>query len=194
MRLRLQQAFGHTLAQAAHRYALFHTVAQRYGHGRGGSSFGRGGRHSGHVFFQHTAVAARTLHAGYVHAFFGSQFGCGGHSHACSCAGSGHVACGFCSRGFGCGRSSSSGFGFGVDFSQQLAGSNGGAVLFDDFHNHTGLLGGQFEHNLVGFEVDQVFVAVHIIAHLLVPAHQGSFGNTFRQRGYGDFDNHGFIL
>ena len=186
--MRSQQAFGHAGAQAAHRHALF-------GARTGGN---RGGRHGGfrrgggvlHVFFQDAAVAAGALHGRDIHAFFGGQFGGGGHGDA--------------GLGVGCGRGGGRGGcggrlrgndddGFGVDFRQNLLRGNGVAFVDDDFHQHAGLRRGYFQHDFVGFDVYQHFVAGNGFAGFFVPSQQRAFGDAFGKYGNIYFYNH-FVL
>src|SRR6185312_13106792 len=67
-----------------------------------------------------------------------------------------------------------------------------GAVA--DFLQHA--VGGSrhFQHHLVGFEVDQVFIALHRVARLLVPGGDGGIADGFGQYRNLDFDRHDLSL
>ena len=141
-----------------------------------------------YVFFQDTAVTAGAGHVGQVHAGFGSQLGSGRHGSATRCSSRSSL---YRSRsGSSYGSRGIAGLGGGVDTGDQLTGNHGRAVLFDDFNNHASLRCRQFQHNLVGFQVDDVFVAIDEIASFLVPGHQRGFGNGLGQLGDFDFNNH----
>ena len=186
--LRSQQAFGNAGTQAAHRYALFGARAGRCGRGRSSLHFGGG---IFHVFFQYAAVAARTLNGSNVHAGFCSQFRSGRQGNAGLCVGAWRCFGGRCgSRSWLCGRRGGSGSGFGIDFGQELFGSNGFAVLHHDFNQYAGLRRRHFQNDFIGFNIDQCLVAGHGIAHFFMPRQQRSFGNTFCKNRYFYFNNH----
>jgi predicted RNA-binding protein len=86
------------------------------------------------------------------------------------------------------------GLGLGIDPGDDFAGGHGLAVLLDDLDDHAGIRRRQFEHDLVGFDVDQVLVAGDGIALLDVPGRQRGFGHRFGQLGDFDFDDHDFSV
>ena len=212
--LGLQQALGHTLAQARHRHALLGTafeqaieidrdpghrqcsrsVDRRQGRRGGSSRLGGGGQG---VTLGDAAVAAGTGHLRRIDALLGQQLGGSRHGRAtrgtAGCRGSGLGRCGRLGgrRGLGwsgCLRRSGAGLGFGVDGGDDFVGHHRGAITFFDLDDHAGRRGGQLQHHLVGFDVDQVLVAGNGVAHLLVPLQQGGFRNRFGQLRHFHFD------
>ena len=181
----VEQALGDAFAQAGHRYALFQAAAAT-------------GEVLFDVVFGHSAAAAAT-----------GDFACG---NACgnACFGGdfarrraeGFVVsvCGSGSRGSGffC---SGCGSGGGVcncaffDVGDDVAAGNGRAVFGGDFFQHAADRGGHFEHDFVGFEIDEVFAFAHAVAGFFVPVNQGGVGDGFGQGGDGYCCCHvGFLI
>jgi hypothetical protein len=65
----------------------------------------------------------------------------------------------------------------GIDARNHFARNNGLAVALDDFNQHATIRCRQFEDDLVGLDVDQVFIPRDGFAGLLVPGNQGRFGD-----------------
>ena len=190
--LRLQQALGDAGAQTGHRYALFRTVADGGDHGRrsGSSSLGLGGDG---VFFGHATTTARTGDVARGDALLVEDLA---RSRAGSAGGtrSGGGRRGSRSGRSGGGRSSTrGGLGFGVDLGDQLARGHGVTTLLDDLDQHAIGRRRRLEHDLVGLDVDQVLVARHGVAFLLVPGDQRRFGHGLGQLRYFDFDQHEYL-
>src|SRR5690606_33737426 len=93
-------------------------------------------------------------------------------------------------RGSSSGRSRSGGHGASVQGAQHFAGENGLALALDDFTDHAIGFGQHFHNNLVGFDVDDQFVALYGFARLLVPGGNGAVGNRFREGGGFDLNSH----
>jgi hypothetical protein len=70
----------------------------------------------------------------------------------------------------------------------KVDGSDGAAVDLDDLGDDAGGRRRQLEDHLVGFDIDQVFVAGDRFADLLVPCQQGRFGDRLGQLWNLDFD------
>ena len=192
--LRSQQTLGYTGTQAAHRHALFRAITQRQRCSRR-RSFSGSWAGVLYVFFQNATIAAGTLYAVDVHAFFSSQFSGSRHSHtglaiAGSSRGSGRCGSSRCCFG---GRCRSAGGSFGIDFSQQLLRFHYFAVLNQNFHQHTGLRRGHFQHHFIGFDVDQHFVASHGFTDFFMPRKQSAFRYALRKYRYFYFNNHFFL-
>jgi len=68
------------------------------------------------------------------------------------------------------------------------------ALLGADFLQHAVGGCGHLQHDLVGFEIDQILVALDRVARILVPARNGCVGNRLGQHGNFDFDRHGMSL
>ncbi|MNM68848.1 hypothetical protein D3C81_804160 [compost metagenome] len=207
-RLRLQQALGDTRAQAAHRHALFRTVAQVGGR-RGGHLLQRwlgsgwrqrrngrlGGSGQG-VALGHAAIFARTGDVASGQAFFRQDLGGGRHGDIALGRGS------WCGGGSGVLRGGSQGWcrngrhfhradlgrAVGIDDGDDFAGNDGGAVSLDDLHDHASGWRRQFQDHFIGFDIDHVFVARHWLADFFMPCQQGRFCNRFRQLRNFDFD------
>ena len=60
--------------------------------------------------------------------------------------------------------------------------------LVEQFLDDPGLGRGNFQRNLVGFEIDQVFAAADGFARLFVPVQQRRIGNGFGECGDLNFD------
>jgi hypothetical protein len=60
-----------------------------------------------------------------------------------------------------------------------------------DFLEHAVDGRGHFEHDLVGFQVEQVFIALDRIPRLLVPRRDGRVRHGFGEDRNFDFDGHG---
>ena len=156
------------------------------------------------IFLGHAAIAAGRWHVCRIDLVLGRDALAGRRkvgSGACFCR-SGASRDGRCSglggRGRGWRRSYSfrflrrSGGAFLNDREQLLAGHRGTGVLFDFLENAIGRRR-HFEHDLVGFKVDEIFVALDRVARLLVPGSDGRVGNGLGQHGDFDFD-HGVVL
>ncbi|MNE24296.1 hypothetical protein D3C80_1175820 [compost metagenome] len=76
------------------------------------------------------------------------------------------------------------------DRAQNFVGQNGVAFVLDDRTQYT-ISGSQnFQHDLVGFDVDDQVITLDGLARLLVPGGNGAIGNRFREsRGF-DLDSH----
>ena len=194
--LRLKQALGNAGAQSGHRHTLLGTLAVDHLGGRGALRLGRGS-----VLLGDAAAATRTCHVVGSDAFLGEDLArcrAGGAFGSSRCRGC-RCRCGCCG-GRGCGRllrrgrGAGGGLGFGVDLGDQLTGGDAVAALLDDLHQHTIRGRGRFQHNLVGFDIDEVFIAGNSVAFLLVPADQRGFGNGLGQLRHFNFDQHFFSL
>ena len=184
--LRSQETLSNAGAQAAHRNALFRTCARWNRCRRSSGCSGRFGGGVLHIFFQDATVAAGTLQRVHIHAGFRCQFGGGRHgSIGLRSSGSGFRRrrgdWGFSRSGSGC---------CGVDACQYLFGSNGFAVLSDDFNQYAGLWRRYFQNHFVGFDVNQDFVARYGFADFFLPFQERAFGYAFRQHGYFYVNNH----
>ena len=71
----------------------------------------------------------------------------------------------------------------------QLAGNNGLSIALDDLDQHAGTRGRDFQHNLVGLDIDQDFIARNSFADFLLPGSQRAFGDGLGQLGNLNFDN-----
>ena len=65
---------------------------------------------------------------------------------------------------------------------------DGAPVRLDDLGDDAPHRRRQFQHHLVGFDIDQIFVAGDGVAHLFVPAEQRGFGHGFGQLRHFHFD------
>src|SRR5690606_772145 len=150
------------------------------------------------VFLGHRTAAAGAFHVGRVHAFgdgaeagarrqrVGRRFGggrCRGGFGRRSRGGGGL-------RRFGGSRGRRGGDGAFLDDRHDLAAGDGVAFLELDFLQHAVDRGRHFQHDLVGFQIEQVLVALDGFTHLLVPGGDGAVGDGFGQyRGF-DFGGH----
>ncbi len=75
-----------------------------------------------------------------------------------------------------------------IDHGDDFARDHRAAIALDDLGNDAARRRGKFQHHLVGFDVDQVFVAGNGLAHFLVPAQQRRLGHRFGQLRYFHFD------
>ena len=140
-------------------------------------------------------AAAAAGHLGGIDAFLGQQFGSGRHGDAAGGA-TGGGRCGGLGRGSGGGclggssglRRGRAGGGFGVDDGDQLIGHDRGAVPLLDVGDHAGRRRGQFQHHLVGLDVDQVLVTGDSVADFLVPLQQRGLGHRLGQLRHLDFN------
>jgi hypothetical protein len=101
----------------------------------------------------------------------GHQLGGRGHGDATLAgwgAGGGGGGSGGSRRGR-CWRGRCAGRGRGVDAGDQLVGRDGGAIGLHQFGQHAGGRRGDFEHHLVGLDLDQDLVHRHGFAGLLLP-------------------------
>src|SRR5699024_6239635 len=89
----------------------------------------------------------------------------------------------------GVGRRSRGGGTF-LDDGQHLLAFHGVAGFELDFLDHAVHGGGHFQHHLVGFEVDQVFVAADGITDFLVPVGDGGVGDRLGQDRDFQFGGH----
>ena len=180
--LRFQQAFGDAFAQAGHRHALFVAAAAA-------------SEVLFDVVFGHSTAASAASDVACGNACFGGKFACGRAERLV--VGSGGGGCG---RGGGFFRSGSGGD-RGVcnraffDVGDDVAAGNGRAVFGGDFFQHAADRGGHFEHDFVGFEIDEVFAFAHAVAGFFVPVNQGGVGDGFGQGGDGYCCCHvGFLI
>jgi len=204
-------------AQARHGHALLGTVAEvrqagRRGHGgerraRGcgrGRRSGRGpggragGQRADHVALGHAAVAAGAGDAAGGQVLVGHHLGRRGHRHpglgAARCRRRdrlrGHRAGrGLGRLGRGRRRRGGAGLALGVDLRDHLLGHDGGTVARHDLAEHAGGRRGDFQHHLVGLDLDQDLVLRHGFAGLLLPLQQGGLGNRFGQLRDLDFND-----
>jgi len=189
--LRLNQAFGDAGAQAGHRYALLGAVAGQGGFDRRGNRGGGRGRLDAliqggeHVALGDAPIAAAAGDLGGIDGVFRGDLAC----RRARCRGGGLARSGGRSLGR-LGRRGGGRLGLAVYHGDDFAAGDHAAVALDDLGEHAVLRGGQFEHHLVGFDVDQVFAALDRFADLLVPGEQGGFGYGFGQCRDFDFDLH----
>ena len=210
--LRLEQALGHALTQARHRHALLGTAFQHAievnrgagnrqccrgidGRQRRRGAGGRLGRGVQGIGLGDATVAAAAGHLGGIDAFFGQQFGSSRHGDAAG-ATTRRGRCSSLDRGSGGRRLGGSsglrrgrtGGGFGVDDGDQLIGHDRGAVALLDVGDHASRRRGQFQHHLVGLDVDQVLVTGDGVADFLVPLQQRGLGHRLGQLRHLDFN------
>jgi hypothetical protein len=78
-----------------------------------------------------------------------------------------------------------------IDACNQLLGSHCRAVALHDFDQHTGGGRGDFEHHLVGFDLNQDFIDGDGFAGLLLPVEHGGFRHGFGElRNFDFYDSH----
>ena len=77
---------------------------------------------------------------------------------------------------------------FGIDHRDHFARDHGRAIRLDQAGNDARFRRRQFEHHLVGLDVDHVFVAGDRVTRFLVPLQQRRLGDRFRQLRNLDFD------
>ena len=90
---------------------------------------------------------------------------------------------------FGCSLARRSGCAF-LDDGDDLLAVYRVAHLVPDFLEHAIDRRGHFKHHLVGFEIDQVLVALDRFTGLLVPGGDGGVGDGLGQNGDFEFDGH----
>src|SRR3546814_481749 len=78
-----------------------------------------------------------------------------------------------------------------LDHRDHLLAGDGGAFLELELLDHAIDGRGDFEHDLVGLEVDQILVALDGVADLLVPRRDGGVGYGFGKDRNFDFGGHG---
>jgi hypothetical protein len=83
---------------------------------------------------------------------------------------------GWCRLGRGC-CCNCAGLGGGIDARNHLTRNYRLPVSLDNFNQHATIRCRQFEDDLVGLDVDQVFIPRDGFAGLLVPGNQGRFGD-----------------
>src|SRR6185312_16207486 len=162
----------------------------RGGPGSGGAGRRRGSRRVAalavidEVFLGHAAIAAGAADLGRVDVLFGGYTAAGGRQLRLVRAGRGWRGCrgtGWRGRfglvGLGLGLCRRSGRGAFLDGSDDLFTVDDVTDLVRDGFQHAVDGRGHFEHDLVGFQVHQVLVALDGIAHLLVPAGDGGIGH-----------------
>ncbi len=151
-----------------------------------------GGGIAEHVALEHLAALARAGDVADVYAAVGGVLGGGGRGRR-ACAnggksrrwgGSGDRGCGGGGRGSGGGAEPL------ADAAEHGAGSDGVAILGDDFRQDAGGRRVDFERDLVGFELDQRLVGLDGVAGFFEPAADGRFGNGFAEGGNEDFSGH----
>jgi hypothetical protein len=81
-----------------------------------------------------------------------------------------------------------------LDHRDQLLAGHGGACFELDFLEHAIDRRGHFQHDLVGFQVEQVLVALDRVAGLLVPGGDGGVGHGFGENRNFDFGGHEGVL
>ncbi|MNT19853.1 hypothetical protein D3C72_1551330 [compost metagenome] len=165
--------------------------------GDGGGRLGAGSHGAEHVALGHAAVLARAGHVAGLQVVVRQQLGSGGHGHVgLRTTGGGGCRCGSSSgrRGGGCSCCSGrrgGGLAVGVDLGDQLVGHHGGAVGLNDLDQHAGRGCRHFEHDLVGFDLDQDFIDGDGFAGFLLPREHGGLGHGFGKLGDFDFyDRH----
>ncbi len=75
-------------------------------------------------------------------------------------------------------------------YRQHIPGGNGGTILDLYFLEHTVGRRRYFQHDLVGLEIDEVFIATHPIAGFLVPGDESCVGHRLRQHWHFYFNTH----
>src|SRR5690606_29501202 len=80
-----------------------------------------------------------------------------------------------------------------LDLRDHLPAEHGRAVLDEDLAEHARRGRGDFQHDLVGLDVDEVLVALDAVAFLLVPADERRVGDGLRQLRNLDFSAHAFL-
>src|SRR6266704_2076022 len=148
-----------------------------------------------HVALCHAAAAAAARHHPGVDAFFLGDLPRSRHGRCRSqCRLRGGRGC----RGWLClygGRGARDRhLALGVDGGDDLARLDRAAVGPDDFREDAVRRGGKLEDHLVGFDVDEVLVALDGLADFLVPREQRGFRNRFRELRHFYFDKHVFPL
>jgi hypothetical protein len=199
--LRLQQTLGDTGTQTGHRHALFGTVAQGNtvlgaeilivgrSRSRSRTSLRRG---SNGIFLGDATATAGTgdvrgSNALFVENLAGRR---AGRTSRRSSSRSGRRQERRCLRCFGSGsRCSSTRLGFGVDAGDQFARNDGFAIALDDLDQHASTRRRDFQNDLVGFDIDQDFIASNGFANFLFPGSQRAFGDGLGQLGNLNFDN-----
>ena len=197
-RLRLQQTLGDACAQARHGDALLGAVASGQlnrrsdwftslspGLRRGDSRLATGALID-NIFFRHAATSPGASDVCGVDILF-----CG---DLCSSGtGGGTDRYGTCLHGHrygdqnGC---SNRALRFRIEHRDDLTRGDRRAIAPDDLDDHAIGGRGQLHHHLVGFDVNQVFVALDRVAFLLMPCNQRGFRNGFRECRHFDFDLH----
>ena len=77
-----------------------------------------------------------------------------------------------------------------LDHGDDLRAGDGGAGFEFDFLQNAIDRRGYFQHDLVGFQIDEVFIAAYAVADFLVPGGDDGVGNGFGQDGDFDFNAH----
>ena len=193
--LRFHQSLGDALAQARHGHALLRSVTQHAVDIHRGwqrrRRFRCGGRRlqlAGHVLLGDATTAAGAADLRCVETVVGGHFLCRGHdrrrlSFRCGrvrrlreTCGSGRRRC--------VGRSLC----IGIDGRNHLVAGDRTAVALDDFAQHARRRRRQLQHDFIGLDIDQIFVAPDEFTLLLVPRQQCGLGDRFRQCRDLDFD------
>ncbi|MNV29976.1 hypothetical protein D3C71_1212260 [compost metagenome] len=200
------EALGDRLAQTGHLHALFarrilgrgnRARSSRNGsRGRSGRALGDGGKN---VALQNLAALARTVDIGRRDVVVGSNLGssrCSRHRR-CGSRGGRNCSSGRCggsrsssgrrgsSRSGSC--STSSTF---RDLAEQRVETDGFTVLRNDFGQHAGSRGRNFDGNLVGFQFDQRLIGLDRIADLLEPGADGRLADGLAEGWNADFGCH----
>ena len=84
--------------------------------------------------------------------------------------------------------------GAGLEHRQHFADLHVGAFLMLDLVEHAGVLGADFEIDLLGLELDERLAGGDRVALLLQPARDARFDDRFTELGNDDVDGHGILL
>jgi hypothetical protein len=135
-----------------------------------------------HIGPGHQAVPAGALQAGGIHIVFVCQFARGGGDGGRLHGRLGDTGRRLCDS-------------FGVDLRDDLVAGHFRAIRLDDLREHAALDRRQFQHHLVGLDVDQVLPFAHGVADFLVPGEQRRLGHRLGKLRDFDFnDAHGALL
>ena len=213
--LRLQQPLGDARTQAAHRHALLGAVAQVGGERRldSGQAPWPAARQSAPARAPAAGLAGVAsapstsplvtrpslpvpAHRAGGERVVGHQLGGSGHRNAAlaswrsrrgrRCCSSGRRGC-RCRSGRACGGRHA----LGVDGRDHFFADAALTVVLDQLGHHAVGRRRHFEHDLVGFDLDQDLVHRHGLAGLLLPGQQGGLGHRFGQlRNFDFYDCH----
>ncbi|MCY1430185.1 hypothetical protein D9M71_461260 [compost metagenome] len=196
--LGFDQTLGDLGAQAGHRHALLDAIAGGEDR-RLGSRSGRLGNRSSrcgllgfdggnHVFLGYATALASAGNAVRVDGVLFSDLACSRREDGVL-AGSSRCSSLGC-RGSSCGSRCGHGGTAFAQQAQQFVAEYGVTLVLDDLSEDAIGFGQNFDHHLVGLDVDDQLVALYGVARLLVPGSDGAVSNRFRE-GWGfDFDSH----
>ena len=170
--LGLQQTLGDALAQTGHGHALLGATGQRgYGRNRCGCHGGDGGCRLAqvldegiHVFLGDATTLAGAGQLGHVDVVLGHQAAHRGAQTVGSV-----IGCHFHRLLLGL----FTGHRGRLEDGDQLAGEHGRAFQLQDVAQHAGFRRGDFQHDFIGFDVNQHFVTGNQITRFLVPGGDG---------------------